>query len=628
MIKRLLPVLFFLFLLFPVFPASVSGQEYGTPPPDAPLCGGLTSPECVCSYSRYLQGLEQPADCWCPVPEPGATSFCSDWPDVRLWVSGGGGSGLSTPVFVTATPRPNQELFPVLDDGCPDWSYLGPGTVTPAPDDVSADYALRCRACLADGSLDFLPTPVVGAISTPLPDAGLGDDWYLASSVDDSWPYSYLLTVEKTHVGRTVHLSWAGSPELAGRDVIGVLLGWHAVTGVTCDVRVDSTLTVSIPAVDAWLDSGNDYCFGPADACREFLPDGGVYAGSANVLYGSSAQINLEFGPVRCEGSYQMPVDLILRDHKPGGIPVFDISLSTPTPVPAPTATQVPAVAVFTGPQELSDGATASISSSGLVATGSWYVPASGVNDYRAAIWRIGISSSVAIRSIKLWLRPAGGELPTDNWGGCPVNVDTVWRPKVYFAAGSLYYTYDLVSRQSWKGGYLFHYQKGWDAQISHVGGGENRVRSCTAKSDVPRSFRWELWIVEVNGVEYPSEPTPTPTPVLTPTPVWSGVGDYCGLVEWRTEEERLGLDFLDFEWSGWFSEPECFTVLPEVSKTIPLDKIPFVGLEEVNISWPGFQLCIRWIEFPRLSILSVPVSLDWFLLPVVLGLVGLIVRS
>lgn len=636
-----------------VAPGAVFAQSGGSPMDIYPFCQqGAVSAPCNCNVFDWQDNGYIEPGCYCHEN----MDFCVNEPGVIVWSHSdyptNTPTAVSTPEFITATPRSNQEQFDKLPNGCPDWSQLGPGTSTPGPNDVSVDYAMRCRGCLAGSSAGGLnlPTPITGPIAGMRVEVPGAYDWYLASSLDAvHWPNGWELGP-----GQEARWSADDYPELQGRDVIGVLI--EVVRGElldTCDARYDEI----VGPARAWVTGPGLICFGPKWICGELAPGAPhAYSGIAteDMRYGVRLVMGEKGSGLECEdGSVASRFDLILRDHVDSDLPHPPIIGATRTPTPAPTNIPSPTPDVpkyWLGPPMTFSGsynsetATVGCHSAGpglrwgvgYQNTLWWSFQVEDIpGELVGVIWETGVVTGDFKRmGIGDSCGAAGYLSPWSNTSDHNQGSNR----RVCVADGHLGKNHEEVCG-------LVAAQNGLAPFDTLLGGFSGKP----AGADVSIGFssQWRsygvynmtLWPVYYSVPIYPTAtpvPTaagPTPTPVLggTPSSLPGGsgyIGDNCDVVEWRSQDEKSGKDVLEWEWSGWTSEPECYVIVPEINETIPLDKIPLLHLDAVDVSWPGFELCVMWIEFPKVTLLGFTVSLDWFLLPLVAGLIGLIIRS
>lgn len=600
------------------------------PPDDAPLCGvPEESPDdCICSESRYNAGLAQPEDCWCPVPYGETSSWCSDWPNVRLWFMDA--PVTPGPVFLTATPVSYREVFPPDPRGCPDWSYLGDGTATPHADDVSPDYAAQCASCLAGSAGLLLPTPVTGAIHTPLPGVSTavpGEDWYLASDVEPGVLVGVSYDFSSSDTGLVYHVPWQGW--LLGRDVVGAVVEWQVVSGAECDVKVESRSSgweYSIAVDEFWLTPGR-HCVADGVVCDALELS---QAARSQRLYGYSVQVPLLFGPRYCAGRYKLVVDWILRDHKGGGVAVPGV----PTPTPVVTVTPTPQVQDFWAGEpvgfsgSLFDGA-ASVSCR-LDGAVRWYRVG---KDFLGWTYELVDIPGVLVGVI-LKVDAVGKFKRMDNSdcrGAASLWPDT---SELIGSVGFACWSFDYAGLQ---GQQICELMRSRLGIAQFVNSGWMRMLASwamprAAGSDVSVGFetQWRAYgdyHVTFMPIYYgqPVFPTATPAVFPTATPDWSGP-KACNVVEWR--RDKSGEDFLSWDWDALLSEKDCYVLFDGVDKSIDLSRIPLLELPDIDFHLPGFQLCVRWLHFPEVSLLGFEISLDWFLLPVVMGFLGWFIRS
>ena len=607
--------------------AFVVADSAGAQGPPYPRCSAWRGMPCNCSFADYqAYGTHEPY-CYCEIG-----SWCQVLQDVTLYWPPTPTPGVdATPAFVTATPRANQEQFSELPGGCPDWSELGPGTVTPGPDDVSIGYGQRCAACLAERSAggSYLPT-MPYAINTPAAPVGPDTEYWLLSAENELYPRDYLVNAHPMTAGVGLSFKWFGTDDLLGKDIIGAVVEWHIVDGVVCDVEVVAG-PERINKESFWVSDGGSYCMGPEAACADAVP-GSEYVGGAYIYADegpdSGAALMFDFGPTRCDGDYEITYDLIVREHVAGGIVVPG---GTGTATPTPGATATPAYTptyVFSGRNRV-DVFSGGAYRNGFYSNGQGNCP-------------LGTVCNAEYSNQTLWTNPVGGVFPYGGrgeycvywrWSHSAGQLDPGWNNVAWFGgwgtprgdAGDVFSSGN--ERRGDSGGVA--YRCGDITQPDFVRGlyGVMIGFGCSGLCSVSVS---EVWI------EYPlhsSQATPTPTPTVTPagtgtpTPTPSKDITSCAVVEWRTEAEKDGSDVLTWDWSGFMSEPVCYTVVPAIDESIPLDAIPFVGLPEVKLEFPGFELCVRWVEFPSFSLLGLTISLDWFLLPIVGYVIGMIIR-
>lgn len=139
-----------------------------------------------------------------------------------------------------------------------------------------------------------------------------------------------------------------------------------------------------------------------------------------------------------------------------------------------------------------------------------------------------------------------------------------------------------------------------------------------------PRNFEdVDLYIdantAQVSGFHYLKEiqfvtnlVAPTPTPTSTPTPTATGAAWFptldpseseCSVPQYRDDTPIVDVPIM-LNPAGY----SCYTLVPDMTVAIP-------GRGTLGID--GLQLCVDWVEFPHLQILSITIALDWVLVAV-----------
>lgn len=610
---KVLGAVFLLLVGFLVALGGYSGadaQDTDTPTPsptplwvDAPFCNyeSGVDDDCWCSLSLYNESFPQPEDCFCQVG-----SWCEDKWSVRIVTpeQGSGVPPVNTPAWVTATPAANTELFPTDENGCPDWSYLGEGTVTPAFNDVSMDYAMECGHCLASGASSIgggvIAVPVINT-----PAGSGGGPVMLLSDVDESLfsPYSYVSFYMAPDWG----IDWLSWPQLgsyftlAGAafddlEVVGLLFDVEVIQG-SGHARALGSWS-GLVRDSFWMDDGVSYCVGIHAACDA------VGAGLREKYAGNVVTVETALEGFQAEGVGSMVegrlnnIDFIVRE---GSAPLQIIGGdATPTPTNTP----------------------------------DWVIPDYWENscEYDFSVWSpnqtvthyfpcVGAVQQNIIAAVLDGIGKAGG------------NGNAVWSEAGNYSLASYtsaeYRTYAKCFYVGNPGSvgdlYCQSQYPSYTRQAINEGAFvDGALRVVVTGNNVTVWGQGTIKQVFDSGVVNWPTPTPSGPSTATPTPVWGTIED-CSVVEWRSGAD--GSDVLTWDWGGWLSEPECYTFIPQIDETIPLSSIPFLGLDDVSLEFPGFEICLQFVDFPSFSVLGLAVHLDWFLVGLLVFLAGWLIR-
>jgi hypothetical protein len=374
----------------------------------------------------------------------------------------------------------------------------------------------------------------------------------------------------------------------------------------------------------AALTEGLLYCAGSYEAClaaadgERFqwfeLPDNGLSMVDAPGCF----ELALRIGPASAESWVWLDAQFIVDAPGPecGGV-VFGTPTPTPTPEPSPTY-------VFSGRYRFD-----------VVRDGQW------VNGSWGSSW-----GGHPVQ-MSYWIPQGSGRGFQWNSGGFAPFFAT----RLNFCA---HYSYSMTGsswwRSTWDGALVGIVN--WDATVNLTEVTNTAYSTCgywTTGDYFKRAWQplvlgcnsaggcsltvndiwleYDLWSAAPTPTRTPLPATFTPTafatatvrPALSPTPALSG--DVCGWVALRQRESVFAGTEPDWDIEINYDQQSCYKVVPGLSLTLP------EILGGYHIGWPEVKVCVVWVRFPSITLFGVRIALDILLLPVLVWILGWIMR-